>query len=104
MDSQFLEIVKSLATVDVRTTPNYQTAKAIANHPKAKFPNPVGTAFAMEIDVNEDFVTDPDFQTVVDAYVNTLNRIYAQMQADFPNDAEGIFNRMGSKLSLKYSY
>lgn len=104
MDSQFLEIVQSLATVDVRTTPNYKTAKAIANHPNAKFPNPVETAFAIEMEVNEDFVNDSDFQTVVDAYVNTLNRIYAQMCDDFPKQADAIFNRMATKLSLKYSY
>lgn len=105
MDSQFLEIVKSLATVDVRTTPVYKTALAIAKHPKAKFPNPVETAFSIEIEVNQDFVDDPDFQTVVDAYVETLNRIYAQMCEDFSREqAEAIFNRMATKLTLKYTY
>ena len=105
MDSQFLQNVEQLATVDIRSTPNYKTMLAIANHPKATFPHPDETAFGMEVNVNQDFVDDKDFQRVVDAYVTTLNRIFDQLKSDHPFPvAVRIFEKMGTKLSLKYSY
>lgn len=96
--------VEQLSQIDIATTPNYTVAKAIATHPKADFPDQAKVAFSIQVDVSEDFVKDEDFPKVIDAYVTTLNRIYAQLKKDIPADAHVIFRQMAKTMSLKYSF
>jgi len=105
MNAAFLEMIEAIGNVKVHETPNYKAAMAFATSPNVKFPNPAEVAFGMEIEVNEDFVNDPDFGKVVDAYVDCLNRIHAQLRKDFPAEvADRIFAKMATKFSLKYTY
>ena len=101
MNAQFVEIIESMSKMDISTAPNYKTMLAIGNHPEAYFPNPMETAAHIKMDVNEDFVNDPDFQTVVDAYVKTLSRIYDQLKHDMPPIvADRVFAIMAQGLTL----
>lgn len=105
MDSDFIEMVKQMATINVRQAPGYKTAMAIAQHPDVRFPSPVETAFAIDIEVNDDFVNDPEFQIVIDSYVKTLNNIHCQLCGDFGmTQGETLFKQMAKKMTLKYSY
>lgn len=104
LDTEFMGFVRQLSKIEVDSAPGYKVAKAIATHPKVSFPNPVETAFSIQVEVNEDFVNDPDFAEVVDAYVTTLNRIYDQLLNDFPVEAVVVFRQMAKTMTLKYSY
>lgn len=89
---------------DINQTPNYKTQLAIANHPEAWYPNPVEIAFAIEVEVNDNFVNDPEFPKIIDAYVKTLTRIYDQLIKDLPVDVAGrVFAQMATKFALRYT-
>ena len=94
--------VKQIEAVDVSQTPNYITAKALATHPDVSYPNAPEIAFSIQIDVTLEFTKDPDFPSVIDAYVHTLNNVYATLSRDFPGEAKAIFANMAKTMTLKY--
>lgn len=85
MKRQFLAAMENVRTVDIKSTPNYKVMLAIAKHPEAAFPDPELTAAGIIINVNEEFINDPElFESTVEAYVKALSRIYDQLKHDFP--------------------
>ena len=105
MNSQFLAIIHNMAQMDIGKAANYKVMLAIGNHPEAYFPNPMETAAHIKMDVNEDFVNDPEFQTVVDAYVTVLNNIYLQLNRDMDLvEADRVFAIIAQGLTLTYTY
>lgn len=112
MKQQFLNMVESLraATTGLSKMPNYITLLALAKHPKALYRNPAEVASLIQINVNDDFVNDPElFVPTVDAYVEMLNCIYKQLLADFPygehgETARNIFMNMVKTMTLTYTF
>jgi hypothetical protein len=105
MNSDLLTIIDNMAKMDIAKAANYKVMLAIGNHPEAYFPNPMETAAHIKMDVNEDFVNDPEFQTVVDAYVKVLSRIYDQLKRDMPlTTADRVFAIISQGLTLTYTY
>ncbi len=106
MKHQFLRVMETFRNVNISQTPNYRTMLAIALHPKATFPKPAIVAASMKIEVNDTFINDPElFQPTVDAYVETLNRIYDQMLKDLSvtGYVENAFMVMAAQMSLTYT-
>lgn len=93
MKTEFLNLIKNIAGLDISSSPNYKTILALAKHPKAFYPNPALVASKLKIDVNQEFVNDKDlFEPTVDVYVNCLSKLYSQMQNDFGADAPKMFD------------
>ena len=106
MKYQFLNIMRNMSQTDISTMPNYKTMLAIGRHPEAYFPNPLETAARIKMDVNAEFVNDPElFQPVVDMYVKTLSRIYDQLKRDMKADeADKCFVVLAQNLTLTYTF
>lgn len=105
-------MLESMAQTDLSTVPNYKTMLALAKHPEAYYPNPEVVAATIKINVNHNFVTDPElFQPTVDAYVKMLSRLYDQLKTDVKRAsfdkgpvADQMFMAMVPEMSLTYTY
>ncbi len=103
MNSDFLKLFTNLAAVNVAETPNYVTALAIARHPQAIFQFREQVAFSIKIDVDYAFIKDRDFDTVITAYVTTMNNLYSQLSKDVGEDElNPIFLGIVKNMTLKY--
>lgn len=105
MNITFLEAVIEMSKTNLSTSPNYKVSYDIARHPNVKYPDPSGVAFGIDIDVNENFINDPDYSSVIDAFVKTLNNVFKQIESDFGYvDAVRIFPTVVRRMNIKYSY
>lgn len=107
MRDQMLDICKQLKTMDASKLPSFVVMKAIATHKDGRFPNPWETAACINVNVNEEFVKDKELvDSVVDAYVHTLNSMYDGIFAEVQtfSDADTIFMTWVKKQEITITY
>ena len=104
MINEFLEMSETLASIDIKSTPNYKAYLAFKDA-FAKRGIPLALLGSLKIEVNEDFFEDSEIsEKIIENMTVCFEKIYKALKEDFgDNTGNVIFSEWIKSMSLAYS-